>query len=74
MSKSKMSRYKKGSCVYWLNEHGEHIPGLVLEVKRRVKVHLNDLTGDRSIWTETSRIIPQEPTEDAWAGIPITAG
>lgn len=59
MSKSKMSRYKKGSCVYWLNEHGEHIPGLVLEVKRRVKVHLNDLTGDRETWVEPHRLILQ---------------
>jgi hypothetical protein len=58
-----MSAMKKGTYIYWINEHGEHIPGKVLEVRKRIKVDLNDNTGDRIAWVERHRCEVQEVQE-----------
>lgn len=56
-----MSAMKKGTYIYWINEHGEHIPGVVLAVGKRIKVSLDDLTGRRTTWVNRNRLEVQEP-------------
>jgi hypothetical protein len=53
--------FKVGDYVYWWNEHKERIPAIVLAVKRRVKLDMNDNTGDRVAWVEKKNVILQEP-------------
>ena len=47
---------KKGTYIYWINECGEHIPGIVLAVGKKIKVRINDLTGNRITWVTASRL------------------
>lgn len=54
-----MLTMKKGTHIYWINEHGEHIPGVVLAVGKRIKVRINDLTGDRTTWVARHRLETQ---------------
>lgn len=52
---------KKGTYIYWINEHGEHIPGIVLSVRKRIKVRIDDLTGARTAWVSKSKLEEQVP-------------
>jgi len=57
---------KVGDFVYWINRWGEHIPGRILEIRRTpfrgiplVRVHLNDLHGDRVTWVKQKSLEAQ---------------
>ena len=52
---------KTNTYIYYINEHGEHIPGKVLSVRRRIKVLINDHTGDRITWVDRKSLEVQQP-------------
>jgi hypothetical protein len=48
--------FTPGDFVYYINDAGEHIPGKVLAVKKRVKVEIDDLDGERIAWVSPSKL------------------
>ena len=52
-----------GTPIFWINRFGEHIPGVVLELRKTeihriplVKVRINDFHGDRITWVKRKNL------------------
>lgn len=52
--------FQPGDFIYYINDAGEHIPGHVLAVRKRVKVSINDFGGDRVVWVSPSKLELQD--------------
>ena len=55
--------FKRGDYIYYFNKYGEHVPGKVLGVKKRVKCEIDDpdIEGSRIVWLSPSKLERQEP-------------
>jgi hypothetical protein len=53
-------RYRVGDFIYFISREGERFPGRVLAVKKRVKVVINHLEGDRVLWVSSKNLELQE--------------
>ncbi|MCK5612941.1 hypothetical protein KAR91_64300 [Candidatus Pacearchaeota archaeon] len=47
---------KKGSAIYYRDKDGSTFPGVVLDIKTKVKIRINGLNGDREIWAKKSNV------------------
>lgn len=51
---------KKHDKIYYIDKNGDHWPGIVVSVKRMIKVRVNHAAGNRVIWANESNIEKQK--------------
>ena len=48
--------FKVGDYIYYFDHDNSGWPGVVLAVKRRVKVRINHIGGDKTIWVTRANL------------------
>lgn len=52
---------KTGAMIWYYDEEGSGWPGEVLAIKRWIKVCINHIDGDKTIWVKPSKLELQAP-------------
>ena len=47
---------KKGSPIYYRDRDGSSFPGVVLDIRKNVKIRINHTNGNRVIWAKRSNV------------------
>jgi hypothetical protein len=47
---------KTGDYIYYQDQNGDTSPGRILQIRKRIKISINHIDGNREIWVNQSKI------------------